>query len=205
MKLAFLNQLTTWHFFGLAYTMYACYEVLKWIFKAIRIFLDWIEIAVQKLTPKSVIEKRRQQENQNRINLRNQKKKENDKLHREALERHRKYKATWINLGFIEEDRATLFKGYEDIKWLWGCHRIKDPKKFSPIEAHEIAHLMFIEICAYRWEFKKQQGKWTNDMEVFFRKMMPKKYLPEPKDFNTEQFKKAEADFNSDFPTKASA
>lgn len=204
MKLDFFNQFTIWHFIYLAYTMYACYQVFKWAKKALRIFLDWTELVVDKLTPKSVIQRRKQIENQLRIDLKNERSKEKERQHQEALESHRKYESVWINLGFIEEDRATLFRGYEDIKWLWGCHRIKDPKKFNPIEAQEISHFMFVEICAYRWEFKKH-GKWTANMENFFRKMMPKTFLSGENDYQSELFKKAESDFNSNAPTKASA
>ena len=122
MKANFLSQLTPWHFIYLLYSLYACFQVFNWIFKAIRKVSDWSEILIYKLTPKSVIEKRKQKANQQQIDLRNEQKKEKQKLHQEALENHRKFQSVWINLGFIEEDRATLFKGYEDIKWLWGCH-----------------------------------------------------------------------------------
>lgn len=62
----------------------------------------------------------------------------------------------------------------------------------------------FLEINAYRWQFI-EHSKWTNEMEFFWKKIMPKKFLPKQKDFRAKLRQKAENDFNSDDPTKASA
>lgn len=124
--------------------------------------------------------------------------------HQEALEIHRKYQYTgWWNVGFVEEDRATLFKGYEDIKWQWGCHRIDRARTFTPDDSRHICWLMFQEMAIYRSNFI-EHSKWTPEMEIFWRKILPKQFVKK-RDYLDELAKKASVDFESNKPTKASA
>ncbi|MBK9324396.1 MAG: hypothetical protein IPM97_15840 [Bdellovibrionaceae bacterium] len=138
--------------------------------------------------------------------IENQRQKEKD--HQDALESHRKYQYTgWWNIGFIEEDRATLFKGYEDIKWQWGSQRIDRTKLYTPDDSIKLAYMVFLEISIYRQAFI-EKAKWTPAMEVFWRKILPKQFNLEnqrPEVGLKEHMKPAIADLESDKPVKASA
>lgn len=183
-----------------AIVFYANYQVLKWIFKFLKNIAtsDFLSVFIYKLTPSTVIQKRIVRE---KLHKHHEKKKK-EKEHQEALELHRKYKAPFFNLQFISEDRRTLFKGYEDIKWLHGNKNVGESKKPWIIENHEIAFLMFQEMAAYRWEFQKQ-NKWTPEMEKFWIKILPRKFISKEKEMTP--LEKAIADFDEDIPTKASA
>lgn len=184
----------------LVFVAYANYQVLKWIFKFLKNVAtsDFLGVLIYKLTPSSVVQKRIVRE---KLRKHHEKKKK-EKEHQEALESHRKYKGQFFNLQFISEDRRTLFKGYEDIKWQEGNQKVGDSKKPWVIENHEIAFLMFQEMAAYRWQFMKK-NKWTPEMEKFWLKILPKKFISKEKEMT--DLEKAMVDFEEDTPTKASA
>lgn len=184
----------------LVFVAYANYQVLKWIFKFLKNVAtsDFLRVIIYKLTPSSVIQKRIVREKLRKHHEKKQKEKE----HQEALESHRKYKGQFFNLQFIAEDRATLFKGFDGIKWQEGYQKVGETKKPWVIENHEIAFLMFQEMAAYRWQIMKK-NKWTPEMEKFWLKILPKKFVSKDKDMT--DFEKALVDFEDDIPTKASA
>lgn len=184
----------------LAFVAYANYQVLKWIFKILKNVAtsDFLSIFIYKLTPSSIIQKRIIREKLQK----HHEKKQKEKQHQEALELHRKYKAPFFNLQFIAEDRRTLFKGYEDIKWQEGNQKVGESKKPWIIENHEIAFLMFQEMAVYRWQIMKK-NKWTPEMEKFWLKILPKKFVSKEKEMT--DLEKAMVDFEDDLPTKASA
>ncbi len=173
---------------------------MKWIFKFLKsvVTSDFLAAVIYKLTPSSVIQKRLVKEKLRK----NHEKKQKEKEHQDALESHRKYKAPFFNLQFISEDRATLFKGFEGIKWQEGNQKGGETKKSWVIENQEIAFLMFQEMAAYRWQFQKQ-GKWTQDMEKFWIKILPKKFVSKEKKMNDLVL--ALVDFENDMLTKKSA
>ena len=184
----------------LAFVAYANFQVLKWIFKFSKsvITSDLLGVVVFKLTPKSVIQKRLVMEKLRKYHEKNEKLKK----HQDALENHRKYKAPFFNLQFISEDRATLFKSFDGIKWQEGNQKIGETKKPWVIENQEIAFLMFQEMAAYRWQFQKQ-NKWTHEMEKFWLKILPKKFVS--KETKMTDLEMAIIDFEDDTPTKVSA
>jgi hypothetical protein len=151
----------------LAFMAYANYQVLKWAFKFLKTVAtsDFLSVLIYKLTPSSVIQKRIVREKLRK----HHEKKQKEKQHQEALELHRKYKAPFFNLQFIAEDRRTLFKGFDDIKWLEGNQNVGETKKPWIVENQEIGFLMFQEMAAYRWQFLKK-NKWTPEMEKFWKK-----------------------------------
>ena len=197
---AISNQLTLWTVFSLGIVLYANYQFIKWIFKSIRtaISSSFSKNLIKRLTPKSVVQKRIQTQNKKIIDTKNQEIKD----HEEARERARKYQDQYFNIPFIEEDRAELFAGYEDIKWQYGRQSI-NRKFFNPPESKKIAFWMFQEMAAYRYTFQ-ERGKWTPQMELFWLKILPPQFRPQ-RNFLEEQIKKAEDDFNSDESSKFSA
>lgn len=184
-----------------AFVLYANYQVFKWIYQAVKFVAtsNFLNALIHKLTPKSIIQQRIQEKKQMIIDEKDRK----EKNHQEALEIHRKYEGVWFNVGFIEEDRATLFKGYEDIKWRWGWHRVENPQQYSPDDSRHISFMMFQEMAIYRSQFQ-DNNKWTPTMEVFWRKILPKQFVKK-RDYFDEQAQQAATDFESDAPTKASA
>lgn len=195
-----------WQLTYAALGIYANYQFFKWILGAVKTVAtsDFLKTLAYKLTPNSIIQKRREK----RIELTRRQKIEEkhlkEKQHQEALEIHRKYQYTgWWNIAFIEEDRATLFKGYEDIPWRWGSHKIDRSKNYFPDDSKRLAFMIFQEMAIYRWQFQ-EHGKWTPEMEIFWRKILPKQFV-EKKDYFADLEKQAAADFDSDAPTKASA
>ena len=184
----------------LVFIAYANYQVLKWLFKFLKYVVtsDVLAVIIYKLTPSSVIEKKLVREKLRKHHEKKQKEKE----HQDALESHRKYKAPFFNLQFISEDRATLFKGFNGIKWQEGNQKVGETKKPWVIENQEIGFLMFQEMAAYRWQFQKQ-GKWTQEMEKFWLKILPKKFVSKEKKMTILEM--AIVDFEDDTPTKASA
>ncbi len=200
------SHFNCWQLIYVAFAIYANCQVFKWIFGAVKTVAtsNFLKTLVFKLTPNSVIQKR----SEKRIELVKQQKIEEkllkEKKHQEALEIHRKYQYTgWWNIGFIEEDRATLFKGYEDIPWRWGSDKIDRSKNYFPDDSKRLAFMIFQEMAIYRWQFK-EHGKWTPEMEIFWQKILPKQFV-EKKDYFAALEKQATADFDSDAPTKASA
>lgn len=202
-----IKQLGVSHLSGsqllyIAFVAYANYQVSKWILVKLRNFLgsDFLRQVIFKMTPQSVLQKR---EVRRKLKIHHARiKKEKD--HKEALELHRRYKAPFFNLQFIAEDRRTLFKGHDDIKWLQGNKNVGKSKKPWVVENQEIAFLMFQEMAAYRWQFLKT-GKWTPEMENFWVKILPKKFISKDKNKEMTQIEKALADFDDDIPVKASA
>lgn len=196
----YVHSNTAGQVFTLAFVIYANYQVLKWIFLAIEsVFTsDLLGAIIFRLTPSSVIKKR---EVRRRLKIHNERQ-QKEKEHQEALERHRKYKSQLFNLQFISEDRATLFKNFEGIKWQEGSQKTRQTKKPWIVENREIAFLMFQEMAAYRWQFQKH-GKWTPEMEMFWLKILPKQFVSKQEQMT--DFEKALIDFNDDIPTKASA
>lgn len=194
-----ISNLSGLHFVYVAFVFYANYQVLKWIFKAIKATAksDLLAVVIFKLTPMSVVRKR---EVRRKLQLYREKE-QKEKQHQEALESHRKYKAPFFNLQFISEDRATLFKGFE-IKWQEGNQKVGQSKKSWVVENRELAFAMFQEVAAFRWQFQKQ-GKWTPEMERFWLKILPKQFVS--KQMEMTEIEKAIIDFDDDIPTKASA
>lgn len=195
-----------WQLTYVAFAIYANYQVFKWIFGAVKTVAtsDFLRILVFKLTPNSVIQKRREQGIELAKRQKIEEKRLKEKQHQEALEIHRKYQYTgWWNIGFIEEDRATLFKGYEDIPWRWGSDKIDKTKNYFPDDSKRLAFMIFQEMAIYRWQFL-EHDKWTPEMEIFWRRILPKQFI-EKKDYFADLEKQATADFYSDAPTKASA
>ncbi len=184
-----------------AFVLYANYQVFKWIYQAVKLVAtsNFLNTLIHKLTPKSVIQRRIQEKKQMIIDEKDRK----EKNHQEALELHRKYQGVWFNVGFIEEDRATLFKGYEDIKWQWGWHRVENPQRYSPDDSRHLAFMLFQEMSIYRDQFIIHKN-WSPAMEVFWRKILPKQFVKK-RDYFDEQAQQAATDFESDAPTKASA
>jgi len=201
-----IKQTVLPHFTGtqlvyIAFAIYANYQVFKWLYKAVKFAAtsSLLNSIILKLTPKSVIQQRIQAKKQMIVDEKDRK----EKQHQEALETHRKYEGVWFNVGFIEEDRAALFKGYEDIEWRWGWHKVENPQRYSPDDSRHIAFMMFQEMAIYRWQFQ-ENNKWTPAMEVFWRKILPKQFVKK-RDYFDEQAQQAATDFESDAPTKASA
>ena len=184
----------------MAFVFYANYQILRWIFKFLKHVAtsDFLSVLVYKLTPNSVVQKRIVREKLKK----HHEKKQREKQQQETLEVHRKYKAPFFNLQFIAEDRATLFKGFDGIKWQEGNQKVGESKKPWIIENHEIAFLMFQEMAAYRWQLMKK-NKWTPEMEKFWLKILPKQFVSKEKEMT--DLEKAMIDFNDDMPTKASA
>lgn len=200
MKQNLFSHLSGSQMLYVVFIAYANYQVLKWIFKFLKsvVTSDFLAAVIYKLTPSSVIQKRLVKEKLRK----NHEKKQKEKEHQDALESHRKYKAPFFNLQFISEDRATLFKGFEGIKWQEGNQKGGETKKSWVIENQEIAFLMFQEMAAYRWQFQKQ-GKWTQDMEKFWIKILPKKFVSKEKKMTDLEL--ALVDFENDMLTKKSA
>jgi hypothetical protein len=201
-----IKQTVLTHFTGtqlvyIAFAIYANYQVFKWLYNAVKFVATshLLNVLVHKLTPKSIIQQRIQDKKQMILDEKVRK----EKQHQEALEIHRKYEGVWFKVGFIEEDRATLFKGYEDIKWQWGWHRVENPQRYYPDDSRHIAFMMFQEMAIYRWQFM-ENNKWTPEMEVFWRKILPKQFVKK-RDYFDEQAQQAATEFESDAPTKASA
>jgi hypothetical protein len=176
MNTSLSSHFNGWQLVYAAFAIYANYKVFKWFFGAVKSVAtsDFLRTLVFKLTPNSVIQKRREK----RIDLARLQKNEEqwfkEKQHQEALEIHRTYNYTsWWNIGFIEEDRATLFNGYEDIPWRWGSHKIDRSKNYFPDDSKRLAFMIFQEMAIYRWQFK-EHGKWTPEMEIFWQKILPK-------------------------------
>jgi hypothetical protein len=184
----------------LAFVFSANYQVLKWIFKFLKNVAtsDLMSTLIFILTPSSVIQKRIVRE---KLRKHHEKKKK-EREHQEALESHRKYKGQFFNLQFIAEDRRTLFKSFAGIKWQEGNQKVGESKKPWIIENHEIAFLMFQEMAAYRWQLLKK-NKWTPEMETFWLKILPKKFVSKEKEMT--ELEKAILDFEEDISTKSSA
>lgn len=184
----------------LAFVVYANYQVLKWIFLAIKnvVTSDLLGATIFWLTPHSIIKKREVRRRLKIHHARQQKEKE----HQEALERHRKYNNQLFNLQFIGEDRSTLFKSFGGIKWQEGNQKMGQTKKPWIVENREVAFLMFQEMAAYRWQFQKS-GTWTPEMETFWLKILPKQFVSKQEQMT--DLEKALIDFHDDNPTKASA
>ncbi len=199
------------HFSGaqllyVAFVFYANYQVLKWVFGAVKLIAssNFLTLLAYKLTPNSVLEKQRQKRIEAQKLKVIEEKYQKDKNHQEALEIHRKYEYTgWWNVGFIEEDRATLFKGYEDIKWQWGSHKIDRSKNYFPDESRHLSFMMFLEMAIYRSQFIEHK-KWSPAMEDFWCKILPKQFVKK-RDYLEELAQKASVEFESDKPTKVSA
>ena len=184
----------------LAFTAYANYQVLKWIFLAIKnlVTSDIMSVLLFKLTPISVIKKR---EVRRKLQI-HYAKQQKEKQHQEALESHRKYKAPFFNLQFISEDRNTLFKGVKEIKWQEGNQKTGQTKKSWVIENQEIAFSMFSEMAAKRLEIQRL-GRWNPEREKFWLKILPKQFVSKEKQMT--DLEKAMVDFDDDISTKASA
>lgn len=184
----------------LAFSAYANYQVLKWIFLAIKSLVtsDLLNVLLFKLTPMSVIKKR---EVQKKLQI-HYAKQQKEKEHQEALESHHKYKAPFFNLQFISEDRNTLFKGVKEIKWQEGNQKTGQTKKSWVIENQEIAFSMFSEMAAKRWELQRL-GRWSPEQEAFWLKILPKRFVS--KATQMTDLEKAILDFDNDIPTKVSA
>lgn len=184
----------------LAFTVYANYQVLKWIFLGLKTLVtsDLLGTLIFKLTPMSVIKKREVQKMLQTHYAKQQK----EKQHQEALESHRRYKAPFFNLQFIAEDRATLFKGFDDINWQEGNQKTGQTKKTWVIENQEIAFSMFSEMAAKRWELQRL-GRWNPAQEAFWLKILPKRFVS--KATQMTDLEKAIVDFDNDIPTKSSA
>jgi hypothetical protein len=195
----YVYSYTAGQVFTLAFVAYANYQVLKWIFFAIKnvVTSDLLGAIIFRLSPSSVIKKREVRRRLEIHHARQQKEKE----HQEALERHRKYNSQFFSLQLISEDRATLFKGFA-IEWQEGNQKAGQTNKPWVVENREIAFLMFQEMAAYRWQFRKH-GKWTPEMEKFWLKILPKQFVS--KKVHMTELEKALIDFNDDIPTKASA
>jgi hypothetical protein len=205
-KLGSLSHISGWHLLYLAFALYANYQVFKWVFNAVITVAtsDFLRNLIQMLTPNSVIKQRRLKTIEAQKLKVIEEKRQKEKIHQEALEIHRKYEYTgWWNVGFIEEDRATLFKGYEDIKWQWGCHRIDRSKNYFPDDSRHLSFMMFQEMAIYRSTFIEHK-KWTPTMEVFWRKILPKQFVKK-RDYLDELAQQASVEFELDKPTKASA
>jgi hypothetical protein len=183
----------------LAFIAFANYQVLKWMFLAIKsaITSDLLSVVIFKLTPKSVIQKR---EVRRKLQI-HQTRLQKEKDHQEALESHRKYKAPFFNLQFISEDRTTLFKGF-DINWQEGNQKIGQTKKPWVVENQEIAFSMFSEMAAKRFEIQRL-GRWNPEMEKLWVKILPRRFVSKEKEMT--DLEKAIIDFDDDIPTKASA
>jgi len=201
MKHGFIPNFTASQWVYVLFVIFANYQVLRWIFSGIKFFAtsELMSIAMYKLTPNSVLQKR---EVKRKLKI-HKERQQKEKDHQEALVFHRKYKAPFFNLQFIAEDRATLFKDHK-IKWQEGNQSVGQSKKPWVIENHEIAQLMFMEMSAYRDQFIAH-GIWSPKMEIFWRKILPKQLVFTKKDYFQEQLKQAEADFDADKPVKASA
>ncbi len=109
----------------------------------------------------------------------------------------------FVNLKFVAEDRALIFKGH-NIKWKYGRQNII-PDRYTREESHRIHYWMLTEIAAYRFEFRKTEVLWSDAMEALWNKMLPNKYCL--KKNGTEYFvnleRKALEDFESDVPVKS--
>ncbi len=200
MKHGHIPPMTAGQLLTLAFVAYANYQVLKWVFLALKTVVtsDFLGAIIFKLTPASVIKRREVRRKLQIQQARIQK----EKAHQDALENHRKYKSPFFNLQFISEDRGTLFKGF-NIKWQEGNQKIGQTKKPWTVENQEIAFLMFREMGAVRLQLLKRQDKWTPEMERFWLKILPKRFVSKEKKMT--DLEKAIVDFEDDIATKASA
>lgn len=196
---SYLFSLTGGQIATLMFVAYANYQVLKWFFSAIKsvVTSDFSSVIIFKLTPASVIKKR---EVRRKLEIHHAKQ-QKEKAHQEALESHRRYKAPFFNLQFISEDREALFRGF-NIKWQEGNQKMGQTKKPWVIENQEIAFSMFSEMAAMRHEIQ-QLGRWSPEMEKFWIKILPKKFVSREKRMTPVEI--ALANFDNDTPTKASA
>ena len=154
---------------------------------------------VSRFTPRWLIDCRNRRQEKKRIQ-------DQERLEAEKAQvrlAHYEYREDrFVNIGFIEEDRRRLFKGH-DIKWKYGRKNI-DPKTFTREESHRILYWMFTEMAAYRFVFTEAKTLWTNEMEIIWREILPRKFKGKvsESDFFERQAKKAESDFDSDQPVK---
>lgn len=196
---SYLHSLTIGQITTLMFVSYANYQVLKWVFLAIKSMVtsDFFSVVIFKLTPTSVIKKR---EVRRKLEI-HYAKQQKEKAHQEALKSHRKYRNLLFNLQFISEDRETLFKTF-NIKWQEGHQKMGRTKKSWVIENQEIAFAMFSEMAAMRLEIQRL-GRWSPEMEKFWIKILPKTFVSKEKQMTPLEL--ALANFDDDTPTKASA